>query len=114
MTDSPFCQYELYLINSTLHIYCNYKYDNGGINLENITTLINTTAEGWKEYIDLDENEEGAEDIRKHTLLGRPSGTKEFIAKSGKRIGRGYWHVGLFENLFNVGNYVFCYLWLAF
>ncbi len=72
-TDSSFCQYELYLINYTLHIYCSYKCDNGGINLENITTLINTTAEEWKEQIDLDENEEEAKDIRKHTSLGRPS-----------------------------------------
>ena len=59
----------------------------GVINLENITTLIDTTAEEWKEYIDLDENEEEVENIRKHTLLGRPLGTKDFIAKLGKRIG---------------------------
>jgi len=60
----------------------------GVINLENITTLIDTTAEEWKEYIDSDENEEEVEGIRKHTLLGRPLGTKDFIAKLGKRIGR--------------------------
>ena len=59
----------------------------GVINLENITTLIDTTAEEWKEYIDLDENEEEVENIRKHTLLGRPLGTTDFIAKLGKRIG---------------------------
>ncbi len=88
--------------------------EGGGINLENITTLINTTAEEWKEQIGLDENEEEAEDIRKHTSLGLPSGTKEVIAKSGKRTGRGYWHVDLFEDIFEVWNYVFCYLWLAF
>jgi len=60
----------------------------GVVNLENITTLIDTTVEEWKEYIDLDENEEEVEVIRKHTLLGRPLGTKEFIAKLGKRLGR--------------------------
>ncbi len=60
----------------------------GVINLENITTLIDTTAEEWKEYIDSDENEEEVKDIRKHTLLGRPLETKDFIAKLGKRIGR--------------------------
>ncbi len=60
----------------------------GVINLENITSLIDTTAEEWKEYIDLDENEEKVEDIRKHTLLGRPLGTKDFIAKLSKKIGR--------------------------
>ncbi len=102
MTSSPFCQYISCLINLGLHIYCNYKYDNGGINLENITTLINTTVEEWKEQIGLDENEEEAEDIRKHTSLGLPSGTKEVIAKSGKRTGRGYWHVDLFEDIFEV------------
>ena len=59
----------------------------GVINLENITTVIDTTEEEWKEYIDLDENEKDVEDIRKHTLLGRPLGTKDFIAKLGKRIG---------------------------
>jgi putative transposase len=60
----------------------------GVINLENITALIDTTAEEWKEYIDLDENEEEVENIRKHTMLGRPLGAKDFIAKLGKRIGR--------------------------
>ncbi len=60
----------------------------GLINLENITSLIDTTAEEWKEYIDLDENEEKVKEIRKHTLLGRPLGTKDFIVKLGKRIGR--------------------------
>ena len=62
--------------------------EEGVINLENITSLIDTTEEEWKEYIDLDENEEKVEEIRKHTLLGRPLGTKDFIAKLGKRIGR--------------------------
>ncbi|MBS1258157.1 MAG: hypothetical protein MAG551_01210 [Candidatus Scalindua arabica] len=60
---------------------------NGIIDLEKITALIDTTAEEWKEYIDLDENEEEVEDIRKHTLLGRPLGTKDFISKLAKRIG---------------------------
>ncbi len=64
------------------------RQGDGVINLENITTLINTTAEEWKEYIDSDENEEEVKDIRKHTLLGRPLGTKDFIAKLGKKIGR--------------------------
>ena len=62
--------------------------EEGVINLENITSLIDTTEEEWKEYIDLGENEEKVEEIRKHTLLGRPLGTKDFIAKLGKRIGR--------------------------
>jgi putative transposase len=62
--------------------------EDGVMNLEEITSLIDTTAEEWKEYIDLDENEEKVEEIRKHTLLGRPLGTKDFIAKLGKRIGR--------------------------
>ncbi len=61
---------------------------NGIINLENITTLIDTTVKEWKEYIDLDENEEEVNNIRKHTMLGRPLGTKNFIAKLGKRLGR--------------------------
>jgi len=60
----------------------------GVIHLANITTLIDTTVKEWEEYIDLDENEEEVEVIRKHTLLGRPLGTKEFIAKLGKRLGR--------------------------
>ncbi len=61
--------------------------ENGIINIEQITNLIDTSTEEWKEYIGSDENEEEVEDIRKHTLLGRPLGTKDFIAKLGKRIG---------------------------
>ncbi|GAX61337.1 arginyltransferase [Candidatus Scalindua japonica] len=62
--------------------------EDGVINLENITSLIDTTAEEWKEYINSDENDEKVEKIRKHTLLGRPLGTKDFVAKLGRRIGR--------------------------
>jgi putative transposase len=61
---------------------------NAIINLQKMTTIIDTSVEEWKEYIDLVENEEEVENIRKHTMLGRPLGTKEFIAKLGKRIGR--------------------------
>jgi hypothetical protein len=41
-----------------------------------------------KDYIDLVESKEEVENIRKHTMLGRPLGTNDFIAKLGKRIGR--------------------------
>jgi len=61
---------------------------NGIINLGKITTLIDTSAEEWKEYIDLVENEEEVENIRKHTMLGRPLGAKDFISKLGKRLGK--------------------------
>lgn len=60
----------------------------GIIDIEKITTLIDTSHEEWKGYIDLAENKEEVENIRKHTLLGRPLGTKDFIAKLGKRLGR--------------------------
>lgn len=61
---------------------------NGIIYLEDITNLIDTSVEEWKQYIGSDENEEVIENIRKHTLLGRPLGTATFIAKLGKRVGR--------------------------
>ena len=61
---------------------------NGIIDIENITTLIDTSDEEWKDYIDLAENREEVENIRKHTLLGRPLGTEDFIAKLGKRLGK--------------------------
>lgn len=60
----------------------------GIINLEKITTLIDTSVEEWKEYIDSVENEEEVVSIRKHTMLGRPLGTKDFVSKLGKRLGR--------------------------
>ena len=61
---------------------------NGIIYVEDITNLIDTSIELWKEYLDSDENEEDIENIRKHTLLGRPLGTTAFIGKLGKRVGR--------------------------
>lgn len=61
---------------------------NGIIYFEDITSLIDTSVEVWKQYIDSDENEEVIENIRKHTLLGRPLGTTAFIAKLGKKAGR--------------------------
>lgn len=61
---------------------------NGIIDIENITTLIDTSDEEWKDYIDLAENREEVENIRKQTLLGRPLGTEDFIAKLGKRLGK--------------------------
>ncbi len=39
-------------------------------------------------FFALKETEEIVEEIRKHTFLERPLGTKDFIAKLGKRIGR--------------------------
>ena len=42
--------------------------------------LIDATVKEWKEYINLVENEEEVENIRKHTMLGRPMGTKDFMA----------------------------------
>lgn len=41
---------------------------------------LHITAEEWKERINLDENEEEVEGIRKHTLLGRPFGVKGFMS----------------------------------
>ncbi len=52
----------------------------GIIKLENITTLIDTTVEEWKEYIGLAEDEEEVEIIKKNTMLGRQLGTKDFMA----------------------------------
>ncbi len=60
----------------------------GILDIEKITTLIDTSDEEWKDYIDLAENKEEVENIRKHTLLGRPLGEKDFIVKLGKKLGR--------------------------
>jgi Transposase and inactivated derivatives len=60
----------------------------GVIDIEKIATRIDTSVEEWKDYIDLAENKEEIENIRKHTMLGRPLGTKDFIAKLGNRLGR--------------------------
>jgi putative transposase len=60
----------------------------GIIYLEDITNLIDTSVEEWKQYIDSDENDEVIENIRRYTVLGRPLGTTEFVAKLGKEAGR--------------------------
>ena len=60
----------------------------GAIYLEEIRNIIDITIESWKQYLDSDENEEDVKNIRKHTLLGRPLGTKAFIAKLGRKVGR--------------------------
>lgn len=61
---------------------------NGAIYLEDITNIIDTTIESWKQYLDSDENKEDVKNIRKHTLLGRPFGAKAFIVKLGRKVGR--------------------------
>lgn len=61
---------------------------NGMIHLENITNLIDVSTDSWKQYLDSEENEKEVNDIRKHTLVGRPLGTTTFIAKLGKKVGR--------------------------
>lgn len=59
------------------------------IHLEDITNLIDVSAESWKQYLDSDENEKDINDIRKHTLSGIPLGTAvSFNVKSDKKVDR--------------------------
>lgn len=45
------------------------RQGNGIINLEKITTLVDTSVEEWNKYIDFDENEEEVGNTRKHTMV---------------------------------------------
>jgi hypothetical protein len=42
----------------------------------------------WRKYIDTRENKKFVKTIKKHTLVGRPLGTMQFISGLEKKLGR--------------------------
>lgn len=58
------------------------------IRLKNIFEIIDMSHEEWRQYIDVIEGEENLDNIRKHTLTGRPLGSITFIEKLEKIFGR--------------------------
>jgi len=50
--------------------------------------FINMSPDSWKEYIDSEEDEKFTENIRKHTLTGRPLGRLAFTKGLEKKFGR--------------------------
>lgn len=70
---------------------CASYYVNGGnsiIKLKNLLRFIDVSAEQWKKYIDLKEEEKQLNDIRQQTLKGRPLAVKIFIDDLEKKLGR--------------------------
>jgi len=60
----------------------------GVIRLKNIDDLLDFKASGWEQYLDSREDEAEIDQIRTHTMKGRPLGATSFIEKVGKMAGR--------------------------
>jgi len=70
--------------SAAFHINTGYS----PIKLEDISRFINMSPDSWKEYIDSREDEKFTEDIRKHTLTGRPLGRLAFIKELERKFRR--------------------------
>lgn len=58
------------------------------IRLKNLFKIIDMSYESWKQYIDSEEEEKTLDNIRRHTLTGRPLGSMAFIENLEERFGR--------------------------
>ncbi len=58
------------------------------LKLGNLFKLIDIPRHSWKEFIDSGSEQKAVENIRKHTLAGRPLGTMPFIERLEKKFGR--------------------------
>lgn len=54
---------------------------NTDVKLTNIFDYIETTQDGWKDYMDMRGDKTTIDNIRSHTLTGRPLGAVEFVKK---------------------------------
>jgi putative transposase len=64
------------------------KKEESLIRLKDLFKIIDMSCESWRQYIDSKEDEKTLDDMRKHTLTGRPLGAIEFIEKLEERFGR--------------------------
>lgn len=58
------------------------------IELGNLFKFIGMSYASWKEYLHSKEDQKASNDIRKHTLTGRPAGAVSFIEKLEKEFNR--------------------------
>jgi len=58
------------------------------IRLKDLLNIIDMSYKSWSQYIDTNEGEKDSDNIRKHTLTGRPLGSRVFIEKLEKQFGR--------------------------
>lgn len=58
------------------------------IKLHNLLNLIDMTPFEWEKYIDSREDKSVIEAIKKHTLVGRPLGSNQFIEKLSNELNR--------------------------
>lgn len=58
------------------------------VNPGDLLNIIGMSNESWKKYIDLGEEKNLLQDIRKYTLAGRPLGTTIFVETLEKKFGR--------------------------
>lgn len=67
-----------------------FHIDRGGflIRLENISKFMDVSFDSWKQYICSGEDEKFNQNLRKHTLTGRPFGTVMFAQALEKRFER--------------------------
>jgi len=56
--------------------------------IDDIFTIIDMSPEPWRAYIDSQEDKETLDEIRRHTLTGRPLGMRTFVEKLEKKLGR--------------------------
>ena len=63
---------------------------NGGslINLNDLFEITDMSHDSWKQYIDCREDERSLDEIRKHTLTGRPLGEATFVENLEEKFGR--------------------------
>ena len=70
--------------SAAFHINIGYSL----IKLEDISKFINMSFDSWKGYIGSEEDGKFTENIRKHTLTGRPLGTLTFTQELEKKFRR--------------------------
>ena len=58
------------------------------IRLKNLLELVGMSCNSWKQLLDCEEDAKTLDNIRKHTLTGRPLGASAFIEKLEKRFGK--------------------------
>lgn len=60
----------------------------GIVKLGDLFSIIDMNYEKWRLYIDEKEDSKKIDEIKKHTMTGRPLGAEEFIKKLERRLGR--------------------------
>lgn len=66
----------------------NLSDKNSIIKLYDILKLINTSPEQWKKFINMDDDKNEIEAIKKHTEAGRPLGNKNFIERLEEKFNK--------------------------